>query len=250
MGVEYNIRYQPADRAAWDVFVARLENPVSNGWPAFAVELSERGVYFCDHGRSPAAAVALRRIMDEALSHGESVVIQEARPGAPGQFPHAADAASLLSGFEREEFWWVGWAAIPGWGRTELPLHLELEDGAGDLAPRQVAILRALLKHAEDLRAGFERALFAYYKAEIEATLDADTPRPAAPSDMWSLIGDAAIWIGWYFRTPTAIEFKMTFNCAWDEEHGLGVRFVDWTPAAFGVRRMTAQSSRGGGSGG
>ena len=78
MGIEYNIRYQPRDRAAWDRFVERLANPLSDGWPAFTVELSERGVYFCDHGRSEAAAVALRRIVDEALSHGDSVVIEEA----------------------------------------------------------------------------------------------------------------------------------------------------------------------------
>ena len=78
MGFEYNILYQPRDRAAWDRFVERLANPVSGGRPAFTVELSERGVYFCDHARTEAAAVALRRILDDALSHGDSVVIEEA----------------------------------------------------------------------------------------------------------------------------------------------------------------------------
>jgi hypothetical protein len=78
MGIEYNIRYQPPDRAAWDSFVSRLANPISEGWPAFSVELSECWVYFCDNGRSEAAAVALRRIVDEVLSHGDSVVIEEA----------------------------------------------------------------------------------------------------------------------------------------------------------------------------
>lgn len=78
MSFEYNIRYQPLDRAAWDAFVERLDNPTSpDGWRAFTVELSERGVYFCDHGRSEAAAMALRRIVDEALSHGEPVVIED-----------------------------------------------------------------------------------------------------------------------------------------------------------------------------
>jgi hypothetical protein len=152
----------------------------------------------------------------------------------PGQFPHVAEAAALLSGFRRDAFWCEGWAAIPCWGDLELPVRLDFEDEAGDLAPRQVAILRALLGHVGDLRAVFERALFAYYKAEIETTLDSDTPKPGGPSDMWKLIDDPTIVIDWYFRTPTAVELKMTFNCAWDEEHGLGVRFVDWTPVAFG----------------
>jgi hypothetical protein len=78
LGIEYNIRYQPRDRVAWDRFVGRLDNPISNGWPAFTVELSEGGVYFCDHARSSAATVALCRIVDEALAHGDSVVIEEA----------------------------------------------------------------------------------------------------------------------------------------------------------------------------
>ena len=79
MGIEYNIRYQPADRSAWEAFVGRLHNPTSpQGWQAFTVELSARGVYFCDHNWSDAATVALRRIVDEALSHSDSVVIEEA----------------------------------------------------------------------------------------------------------------------------------------------------------------------------
>jgi hypothetical protein len=77
MGFEYNIRYRPADVNAWADFVARLDNPVASDWPAFQVELTDRGVYFCDNGRSEAAAVALRRIIDEALLHSDSVTIDE-----------------------------------------------------------------------------------------------------------------------------------------------------------------------------
>jgi hypothetical protein len=77
MGTEYNIRYQPADRLAWDRFVKTLANPSVNGWSAFTLELSDRGVYFCDHGGSESAAVALRRIIDQALAHGGNVVIEE-----------------------------------------------------------------------------------------------------------------------------------------------------------------------------
>jgi hypothetical protein len=77
MGIEYNIRYQPHDHASWERFVERIANPVSNGWPAFAIELSEQGVYFRDNGWSDAAAIALKRIIDEALSYGNSVVIED-----------------------------------------------------------------------------------------------------------------------------------------------------------------------------
>ena len=79
MGIEYRIRYQPADRELWEAFVRRLFNPVSaEGWSAFTVELSDRGIYFCDNDRSDAAAIALRRIIDEALKYGKSVAVEEA----------------------------------------------------------------------------------------------------------------------------------------------------------------------------
>ena len=79
MGYEYLIRYRPADRAAWDALVGRLDNPVSpDGWKAFDIALTEQGVYFCDHGHSPAAALALRQVVDEALLRGDAVTIEEA----------------------------------------------------------------------------------------------------------------------------------------------------------------------------
>jgi hypothetical protein len=78
MSFEYTIRYVPHSASEWAAFVKRLDNPVENGWPSFKVELTERGVYFCDNGRSAAAAVALRRIIDKALTHGGSVILEEA----------------------------------------------------------------------------------------------------------------------------------------------------------------------------
>lgn len=78
MSIEYNIVYVPRSTTEWAAFVARLDNPTENGWPAFKVELTERGVYFCDYARSAAAAIALRRILDEALTHGDSVTVTAA----------------------------------------------------------------------------------------------------------------------------------------------------------------------------
>src|SRR5258706_12892349 len=77
MGIEYIIHYVPPEPSQWTAFVAHLDNPVSNGWPAFVIELRDGSVYFCDNGRSEAAAVALRRIIDEALKHVRSVAVEE-----------------------------------------------------------------------------------------------------------------------------------------------------------------------------
>ncbi len=63
----------------WQSFLERLPNPKSDGWPAFAVETAPDGIYFCDHAHSAAAAVALRRIIDEALAHQDSVEVTDVR---------------------------------------------------------------------------------------------------------------------------------------------------------------------------
>jgi hypothetical protein len=54
------------------------------------------------------------------------------------------------------------------------------------------------------------------------------------PSEVWSLIDDPEVYIHWHFRTPSAVEFELSFNCEWDPEHGLGVRYRDWQPVHFG----------------
>jgi hypothetical protein len=37
-----------------------------------------------------------------------------------------------------------------------------------------------------------------------------------------------------YFRTPSAIEFELRFNCEWDPEHCLGVCYRHWQAIEFG----------------
>jgi hypothetical protein len=77
MGIEYLIQYRPADQNGWRHFMERLDNHLTGGWPAFDVQLTSRGVFFTDNGRSSAAAIAFRSIVDEALSHGHAVTIAE-----------------------------------------------------------------------------------------------------------------------------------------------------------------------------
>jgi hypothetical protein len=76
LGTEYNIRYRPPNLDEWATFVARLDNPISKDWPAFVIDLRDGGIYFCDNGRSE-AAVAFRRIIDEALKHAKFVEVAE-----------------------------------------------------------------------------------------------------------------------------------------------------------------------------
>jgi len=169
-------------------------------------------------------------------------------PNNAPNFPsRVAEAAKLLPGLHWEGPGWAGWAVLPCWGGKELPFNIDPEDEAADIAPRQLAILRAVLNHSLDIRPALQDALFAYYKAEIEGSYVAydpvarrDIPGSGPPvltnsSQVWSLIDDPEVCIDWLFHTPAAVEFKLIFNCAWDEEHGLGVQFSDWVPVRFGA---------------
>ena len=69
MGREYAIMAEPYDKDGWNRFLGGLDNPVdASGWVAFTANAADRGIYFCDHGWSLAAAVAFKRIVDHALS--------------------------------------------------------------------------------------------------------------------------------------------------------------------------------------
>ena len=59
-------------------------------------------------------------------------------------------------------------------------------------------------------------------------------PKLTEPSQVWPLIDGPEVYIKWFFRTPSAIEFELSFNCDWDREHALGVLFHDFQPVEFG----------------
>ena len=156
--------------------------------------------------------------------------------------PLVTEAAALLRGFHFVDPTWEGTAFLPFWG-SELDVSLSPdEDG---FTSRQLAVLREVLSYAQDLRPEFERALFAYYQAKVDGTYcsyDEDArpipgsgpPKLSEPSRVWGLIDDPVVCIPSYFRTPSAIEFELSFNCEGDQEHGLGVLYRDWQPVEFG----------------
>ena len=154
----------------------------------------------------------------------------------------ADEAATLLRDFQFVDPTWEGTAFVPFWGQ-ELDVSVDPDDGAITL--RQLAVLRAILAYPRDLRPEFEQALFAYYLADVAGTYcsydehaqpipGSGPPKLTEPSQVWGLIDQPVVCIPWIFRTPSAIEFELSFNCEWDREHGLGVRYRNWRPVKFG----------------
>jgi hypothetical protein len=153
-----------------------------------------------------------------------------------------AEARLLLRDFQYIDPTWCGTAFLPCW-ESELDIHIDPDEDR--ITPRQIAVLRELLNHPEDIRPEFERALFDYYQAEVDGSYceyDSDAkpipgsgpPKLTKPSQIWSLIDGPEVYIKSFFRTASAIEFELSFCCEWDPEHGLGVLYQDWHPVEIG----------------
>ena len=156
--------------------------------------------------------------------------------------PGVIEAAALLREFRFVDPTWEGTAFVPFWGR-ELEISIDPDDDG--ITRRQLKVLRAVLSHSDDLRPAFERALFAYYQADVDGSYcsyDAQAqpipgsgpPKLTESAQVWGLIDDPVVCIPMYFHTKSAIEFSLSFNCEWDREHGLGVLYRNWRPVEFG----------------
>jgi hypothetical protein len=156
--------------------------------------------------------------------------------------PEITEARKLLHDFQFIDPTWCGSAFVLGWGQK---LEIYIYPDEGKIAPRQLDILRALLNYPQDLRAEFERALFDYYQADVDGSYceygpdakpipGSGPPKLTEPSQVWSLIEGPEVYIKPFFKTPSAVEFELSFTCEWDPEHGLGVLYQDWQPVEFG----------------
>jgi hypothetical protein len=157
--------------------------------------------------------------------------------------PGAAEAAALLRDFRFIDPDWCGTAHVPLWG-GELDVYVRSDEG-DRVTARQLRVLRAVLAHPDDLRPEFERALFDYYRAEVEGSYCAydpggqpvpgsGPPKLSHPAQVWKHIDGPDLYIPEVFRTRSAVEFELSFTCDCDPEHGLGVLYRDWKPVEFG----------------
>ena len=142
--------------------------------------------------------------------------------------PGVAEAATLLRDLEFVDPSWEGRAFVPSWDRE---LQVSIRPGDEGITPRQLTVLRAVLGYLQQLRSEFEWALFAYYRADVEGSYcsydehgrpipGSGPPSLSEPSQVWGLIDEPAVCIPSYFRTPSAVEFELSFNCMWDEQLG------------------------------
>src|SRR5262245_38328485 len=98
------------------------------------------------------------------------------------------------------------------------------------------------LARSEDFRPEFEKRHFEHDQEEIygyatyyspergESGADEITPPIREPSEIWPLICGPLLWIRCVRNEDwdQTIRFVMSFDCQWDEEHGLDIAVADW----------------------
>src|SRR5262249_31283275 len=115
---------------------------------------------------------------------------------------------------------------LPWWGdRAAVWIEAD-EAGPSD---RQLANLRTVVDYDGDLRGDFGREVYAYH---LECCDDIGYHLALTDSSViWELLGPATLVV---LPTEDASHFLLTMECSWDPEHGLRVRFENWSVVEVG----------------
>ena len=78
MGIEYRIEFVVPQRYDRSALERKLPSPAQGSRPPYDYAVEPYGFYFIDHLTAPEiAALAFKRLVDEALLHGDRVQIRE-----------------------------------------------------------------------------------------------------------------------------------------------------------------------------
>ena len=74
MGFEYNIEFEVPEGYDLAALLRKLPS-ASDG--SYQLEMTEAGFYFCDNNKSEISSIALRKVVDEALSYSDKIIVRE-----------------------------------------------------------------------------------------------------------------------------------------------------------------------------
>jgi hypothetical protein len=148
----------------------------------------------------------------------------------------------LLEGFDcsgdEQNQWCQGEMFVPFWGST---LTVWVETSAIG-----IEMLREIIAYKGDLRTPFIQAVFDYYTKDIYGSYiryDEErndithlfAPHVTEPDQLWPMLRPLSLTVR-SDRSEEKVNFSLAFKCSWDwdEECGLGVRYVDWQIAFWG----------------
>ena len=130
-----------------------------------------------------------------------------------------------FSTFSRSKYFWEGTCDIP-WldPATECVLEGPLER----IGDNEKSVLRFVYQLPTETRQALEKFIFENYQQDIYGAMaggDVVTPPVANPPDIWSLLSEPGVAIS---EDPEPDHyFAVSFECVWDQEHGLSILFND-----------------------
>lgn len=111
---------------------------------------------------------------------------------------------------------------VPCW---DCEWEIELEEPVA----RSIEMLRAILAHDGEMRKPFILGAFDYYRQEVYGSVtQAVAPLVTEPEQVWPMLKPLYLDVQGDCYDEGHVVFSLTFACQWDEEYGIGVRYVDW----------------------
>jgi len=123
---------------------------------------------------------------------------------------------------------WKGRRRVRWWGLRRLEVWVLA--GAEGPSQRQLDCLDAITAYRGNLIREFEARVYAYYTDNYEGF--EGVPKLTSSSRVWESLGLATLVV--LPSTQDAVEFLLIMECTWDREHGLGVRWKNWSIVDIG----------------
>lgn len=130
-----------------------------------------------------------------------------------------------FNAFTPDKYFWYGTHRVP-WLALDASfiIHADPKDA---IPPTQREIVEFVYKLPAETRDKLEGFLFARYQVEIFGSIDPEecTPRIQKSSEIWNLVSSPGIHTPPDHRIEPDCYFEVTFECVWDDEHGIAVLF-------------------------
>lgn len=127
--------------------------------------------------------------------------------------------------FRRDAYFWVGQHDVP-WLAPASSFLIDTEDV--ELSNEYKNLVERICNLPRTVRNRLETFLYREYQDNIFDTLCGGldvTPPISRPTEIWSLLTQPGIGIPSIEGSSPELLFAVIFECPWDPEHGLSIRF-------------------------
>lgn len=139
-----------------------------------------------------------------------------------------------FSAFKFDKYFWCGTQKVRWLGSLT---DFIIQGPPEEIPANQRQVVEFACSLPDETRSKLEQFLFEKYQADIFGSIEPEecTPPIEDSDEIWDLISEPAIHTPPDHRIEPDCYFEVTFECAWDDEHGIAVLFNDrGEPVALG----------------